>query len=143
MRTWIGACGSIKSLLQRGLKGILPLVPLTEDGQDHDAIEYVIKELRQPGVKQAEELLSLTYGLAGLVFEQESEHDWLQRRFAMIDDVIEESWTFQEKKQKWQKETQRQNLLLLIKTHFSSLLQLAQDVSNAIQTLEELQDLFR
>ena len=35
-----------KSLLQRGLKGILPLVPLTQDGQDHDAIEYVIKELR-------------------------------------------------------------------------------------------------
>jgi len=131
-----------KSLLQRGLKGILPLVPLTQDGQDHDAIEYVIKELQQPGVQKAEELLSLTYGLAGLVFEQESEHDWLQRRFAMIDDVIEESWTFQEKKQKWLKEAKRQDLLLLIKAYFPSLVQLAQDVCNASQTLEELQDLF-
>jgi len=111
-------------------------------GQDHDAIEYVIKELQQPGVKKAEELLSLTYGLAGLVFEQESEHDWLQRRFAMIDDVIEESWTFQEKKQKWLKEAKSQDVLLLIQRYYPALLQLAQDVCNTIQALEELQELF-
>lgn len=87
-----------------GLKGILPLVPLTQDGQDHDAIEYVIKKLQQPGVKKRDELLSLTYGLAGLVFENENDHDWLQRRFAMLEDILDESWTFRELKQKAHKE---------------------------------------
>ncbi len=143
-----------KNLLQRGLKGILPLVPLTQDGQDHDAIEYVIKELRQPGVKKADELLSLTYGLAGLVFENESDKLWLVRRFAMLKDILDESWTFQEIKKEAQKEAykeahkeglqaQRQSLILLTQKYYPALLQLAQDVCNAIQTLEELQDLFQ
>jgi hypothetical protein len=87
-------------------------------------------------------LLSLTYGLAGLVFENENDYDWLQRRFAMLEDILEESRTFQDKKQKWLKEAKRQDLLLLMKAYFPSLVQLAQDVCNAIQTLEELQDLF-
>ena len=140
-----------EALLQRGLKGILPLVPLTQDGQDHDAINHVIKELRQPGVKKAEELLSLTYGLAGLVVEEEIERDWLERRFAMIDDVIKESWTFQKMKQEGRQEgrqegqlqMQRQNLIQLIQARFPTLVQLAQEVCNAIQALEVLQDLFQ
>ncbi len=131
-----------KSLLQRGLKGILPLVPLTQDGQDHDAIEYVIKELRQPGVEKAEELLTLTYGLAALVFKKESEHLWLQRRFAMIEDVIKESWAFQDMIQIGHIERQRQDLLLFVKTYFPNLAQFAQDVCDTIQALEELQSLF-
>ena len=89
-----------------------------------------------------EELLSLTYGLAAMVFEKESEHDWLQRRFAMLEDVIEESWAFQEMIQKGRKEAKRQDLLLLIRRYYPALLQLAQNVCNAIQTLEELQNLF-
>ncbi len=143
-----------QSLLQRGLKGLLPLVPLTEDGQDHDAIECVIKELRQPGVEKAGDLLTLTYGLAALVFKKESEHLWLQRRFTMIDDVIKKSWAFQDMIQIGRKEgleeglekglrAQRQSLILLIQKHYPALLQLTQDVCNAIQTLEELQDLFQ
>ena len=145
-------------LFQTGLKGILPLVPLTQNGRDHGAIEYVIKELRQPRVKNAEELLTLTYGLAALVFEKESEHLWLQRRFAMIDDIINASWAFQDMVQIGRKEgikegleeglekglrAQRQSLILLIQKHYPALLQLTQDVCNAIQTLDELQDLFQ
>jgi predicted transposase YdaD len=155
-----------EKLFQTGLKGILPLVPLTQDGQDHDAIEHVIKELLQPGVKKQEELLSFTYGLAALVFKEESQHDWLRRRFAMIEDVIKESWAFQEMIQKGLKEglkeghekglkeghekglkeglkeAKRQDLLLLIKVHFPNLYQFAQNICNSIQTLEKLQDLF-
>ena len=135
-----------EKIFQTGLKGILPLVPLTQNGQDRDAIEHVIKELRHPGVKKQEELLSLTYGVAALVFESESEHNWLQRRFAMIDDIINESWAFQDLIQRGRKEglqAQKQNLILLIQKHYPALLQLTQDVCNAVQTLEELQDLFQ
>jgi flagellar biosynthesis/type III secretory pathway protein FliH len=143
-----------KKLFQTGLKGILPLIPLTQDGRDHHAIEHVIKELRQPGVKKAKELLTLTYGLAALVLKEENEHLWLQRRFAMIDDIINESWAFQEMIQKGHEkglkeglkeglQAQRQSLILLIQKHYPTLLQLAQNVCNAIQTLEESQALFK
>jgi flagellar biosynthesis/type III secretory pathway protein FliH len=101
-------------------------------------------------VKKSEELLSLTYNLAGLVFEDESEQLWLVRRFAMLRDILEESWTFQKIKKEGREEgleegvqAQRQNLILLIQTRYPALLQLAQNVCNAIQALEELQGLFQ
>jgi predicted transposase YdaD len=150
-----------KRLFQAGLTGILPLVPLTQEGQDHSAIEEVIKELRQPHVKRQEELLALTYGLAGLVFKGDREQKWLERKFPMIDDIVEESWTLQrviqrglergreEEREESRKQMQqvlqmqKQNLLLLIQKHFSALLSLAQSVCDAVQTLDELQVLFQ
>src|SRR5437588_405927 len=132
-----------EQLFQTGLKGLLPLVPLMQDGQQHDVVERVIDELQQPGVKKSGDLLSLTYNLAGLVFECESEQLWLRRRFAMLKDILKESWTYQEIKKEGREEGreegqlqgQRQALLLLIQTHYPALVQLAEDVCNAIGTL--------
>jgi predicted transposase YdaD len=160
-----------EQLFRTGLKGILPLVPLTRDGQQHDTIERVIEELQQPGVKKQEELLASTYGLAGLAFKKESDHLWLKRRFAMLEEVLEESWTLQEilnkglaeglkkglkeglregrkegreeGREEGQLQVQRQNLILLIQARFPALVQLAQDVCNVIQVFEELQGLFQ
>ena len=76
----------------------------------------------------------------------------------MIDDIINASWAFQDMVQIGRKEgikegleeglekglrAQRQSLILLIQKHYPALLQLTQDVCNAIQTLDELQDLFQ
>ncbi|HWS83572.1 MAG TPA: hypothetical protein VN207_04875 [Ktedonobacteraceae bacterium] len=139
-----------EQLFQTGLKGLLPLVPLTQDGQQHDVVERVIDELQQPGVKKSGELLSLTYNLAGLVFEGDSEQLWLVRRFEMLKDILEESWTYQKIKKEGLEEgleqglqAQRQSLVLLVQTHYPALLQLAQEVCNAIRTLEGLKDLFQ
>jgi predicted transposase YdaD len=143
-----------EQLFQTGLKGLLPLVPLTQDGQQHDVVERVIDELQQPGVKKSGDLLSLTYNLAGLVFEGESEQLWLVRRFEMLKDILEESWTYQRIKEEGREEgleqglekglqAQRQSLILLIQKHYPALVQLAEDVCNAIRILEELQDLFQ
>jgi len=180
-----------EQLFQTGLKGLLPLIPLTQDGQQHDVVERVIDELQQPGVKKSGDWLSLTYNLAGLVssqklgaektdhlvesrieapspsddqhsqatlpliiekipglvFEGESEQLWLVRRFEMLKDILEESWTYQrikeEGREEGQLQGQRQALLLLIQTRYSALVQLAEDVCNAIRILEELQDLFQ
>jgi len=60
-----------------------------------------------------------------------------------LEEILEESWAFQEMKQKGREEAKRQDLLLLIEAYFPSLVQLAQNVCNAIQTFEELQDLFQ
>jgi hypothetical protein len=85
-----------EQLFQRGLKGLLPLVPLTQEGKRQHAVERVIEELLEPGVRNSEGLLWLTYGLAGLVLKKENDKNWLRRRFAMLKDILKESWTFQE-----------------------------------------------
>jgi predicted transposase YdaD len=85
-----------EQLLQSRLKGLLPLVPLTREGKRQEAVERVIEELLEPGVQNPEELLWLTYGLAGLVLKKENDQNWLKRRFAMLKDILEESWTFRE-----------------------------------------------
>ncbi len=66
----------------------------------------------------------------------------------MLEDVIKESWAFQEMKQKSYKKgfaigLQAQSLILFIKKYFPSLIQLAEDICHTKQSLEELQDLFR
>ncbi len=64
----------------------------------------------------------------------------------MIDDVINESWAFQDLIQRGRKEgieeAKKQDLLLFIQTYFPNLSQTAQNVCNDIQSLEELQGLF-
>ena len=60
----------------------------------------------------------------------------------MIEDVIKESWAFQDMIQIGHIERQRQDLLLFVKTYFPNLDQFAQDACDTIKTLEELQSLF-
>ena len=42
------------------------------------------------------ELLSIAYMLASLVFANEGERAWLKRRFAVFQDILKESWAYQE-----------------------------------------------
>jgi predicted transposase YdaD len=41
-------------------------------------------------------LLPLGEIIAGLVWKDKPEHEWLRRRFAMYEDILEESWVYQE-----------------------------------------------
>ncbi|MFL5666322.1 MAG: hypothetical protein ACJ8BW_33990 [Ktedonobacteraceae bacterium] len=42
------------------------------------------------------ELLLQAKTIAGLVFQGATEHEWLERKFAVYKDIIEESWVYQE-----------------------------------------------
>jgi flagellar biosynthesis/type III secretory pathway protein FliH len=121
-------------------------------------------------VKKPGELLALTYNLAGLVFADESEQLWLVRRFEMLKDILEESWTFQKiKKEALEQgleqgikqgleqglkqgleqgrqqmlQVQRQNLLLFVQARFPALIPLAEDTCKNIQEPEKVQDLIQ
>ena len=71
-----------------------------------------------------------------------------------LDEIFEESWAFQEMRQKAYeqaykqgyeqgcKEVIRQDLPLVIQRYYPALLQLAQNVCNTIQALDELEELF-
>src|SRR2546430_16801672 len=128
-----------EDLFETGLKGLLPFVPLSREGQRREAVERVIRELSQEEVSKQRELLSFTYGFASLVFEDENDQSWLRRRFGMLKDILKESWAFQEIAQEAREEARKeaheeerkvafqkakQTLLAFIQVHFPTLMQL-------------------
>ncbi|HEV7234656.1 MAG TPA: hypothetical protein VGN15_00660, partial [Ktedonobacteraceae bacterium] len=77
---------------QPGLEGLLPLLPLTKDGMRREVVDEVIEGLI---ANHKTDLLPLSYLLASLVFEKPGEREWLDRRFAMFQDILRESWVYQ------------------------------------------------
>lgn len=132
-----------ETLKQTGLAGLLPLVPLTEGGSQLEAVDEVIRWLEANGGESASELLALTYLLSTLVFKQKNEREWLDRRFAMLDDIIRSSWGYkkikreglreglEEGRQKVLKE-QRLALLEIVRGRFPTLEPLAKKTAKAI-----------
>ncbi len=82
-----------KSLFSRTM---LPLLTLTKDGARYEVVEEMITGLHAAGKS---DLLLLGFAFAGLVFDKPDDQDWLKRRLAMLKDVLEESWVYQEMKQ--------------------------------------------
>ncbi len=88
-----------EEVVRTGREGLLPLVPLTREGQSRDAIDQVIEMLYDKGQNPKTNLLALTYGLAALVMTDEQDQEWLKRRFGMLDEILKESWAFKELRQ--------------------------------------------
>lgn len=84
---------SARTLLDTGLLGLLPLLPLTDGGTEPELMEEMTTALADTGET---ELLVLAYALGGLVDGGEAYNAWFIRRFSMLDDILEESWTYQE-----------------------------------------------
>lgn len=82
-----------EALRETGLMGLLPLLILAKDGEQRRVAEGVFDELREAGKN---ELLSVALVLAGLVFTDESEQRWLERRRAMLEDILRDSWVYQD-----------------------------------------------
>ena len=78
---------------QPGTEGLLPLIPLTRDGTRREVVDEMIVGLL---AAQKAELLSIGYMLSALVFKKDDEREWLNRRFAMFKDILEESWAYQD-----------------------------------------------
>jgi len=86
-------------LQQKGLEGLLPLLPLTQGAMEarDTIVNDMIEGLRAAG---KEDILALGYAFAGRVYTTEADRKWLKRRFAMFEDFLEESWSYQEMVQK-------------------------------------------
>ena len=85
-----------EELLAIPATGLLPLVLLTRDGTEPDTVDGMIQKVVDTGDK---ELLAAAYTLGGLVFKNQDEHNWFKRRFTVFQDILEESWTYQEMRQ--------------------------------------------
>jgi hypothetical protein len=86
-------------LQQKGLEGLLPLLPLTQGAKEarDKIVNDMIEGLRAAG---KEDILALGYAFAGRVYTTKDDRKWLKRRFAMFEDFLEESWSYQEMVQK-------------------------------------------
>ena len=120
-----------------GLKGVLPLLLLTREGQSRAVVDDIITGLSENSNQPEIALLSLTYGLASMILQAEDDQDWLKRRFSMIKDEewLEESWLFREWVQKGVDQglvSSRRTLLTLVEHRYPSLMDLARAKAAAI-----------
>ncbi len=90
-----------EELRDTGLMGLMPLLILTKDGATHQVMEEVVTALEATGNM---ELLSVTKLLAGLVFTSDEDQQWIERIFAMYNDALEQTPTYQKLLQKGREE---------------------------------------
>src|SRR5947209_52416 len=125
-----------ETLKQPGLEGLLPLLTLTREGNRPEMVDEMIEGLI---ASQKTELLSIAYTLASLVYKKESEREWLTERFAMYQDILQESWVYQEILQEGREQALRQTLISYVETRFPTLVSLAKHQIDVIKGPDVLQ----
>ncbi len=140
---------SAKQLLQRGLLGLLPLLPLTDGGTQPEVMQEAVSTL----VDAREiELLALAYTFGGLVSGNKAYDEWFKRSFAMLEDILEESWTYKEiikkglekgrEEERQQRiQEQHQTLLSFVQVRFPKLVTLAKQQTTPINDPDVLHSL--
>ncbi|HEX9135180.1 MAG TPA: hypothetical protein VF844_23070 [Ktedonobacteraceae bacterium] len=141
-----------EELLQTGLVGLLPLLPLTKDGARREVVEKMIS-----GLVSAEktESLWIGYALASKVLKDDLK--WLKRRFAMLEDILRDTPVYQEVLaegvekgleqgleqgiKEGKLEAQRQTLLDIVQERFPAIARLAKQQADAIENPEVLRRL--
>jgi predicted transposase YdaD len=132
-------------------------LPLTDGGTQQEVMQEAVSTL----VDAREiELLALAYTFGGLVSGNEAYDEWFKRSFAMLEDILEESWTYkeiikkgmekgleegqekgcEEERQQWILE-QRQTLLSFVQVRFPELVSLAKQHTTLINDPEVLHNL--
>jgi len=86
---------SAEELISLGLPGLLPLVPLTQDGTRPEILNEVANTLF---VAKEKDLLALAKMIAGLVMRRRPEKAAIERMFEMYREILEDSWVYQKVK---------------------------------------------
>jgi predicted transposase YdaD len=84
-------------LLKQNLPGLLPLLPLTQEGNRREVVEEMIRSLEQVGKKN---LLALGYAFAARMLAQEMDQRWLKEMFMSVENIFEGTWIYDEILQK-------------------------------------------
>ncbi len=71
--------------------GLYPLAPLAKGGAKREVVEEIISHLTHTDGILRKELLELTSLFASLAFKNAEDLHWLDRRFAMLDDILSEA----------------------------------------------------
>jgi len=135
-----------KTLQQKGLEGLLPLLPLTQGGKSREVVEETIVQLQATG---HQDLLPLSYAFAALVFTKAADKLWLRERFYKMHDILEGSWAYQEIMGKGREEGHKeghqqgyqQAAIDVVVARFPDLEPLAKTKITAIDDMQRLQHL--
>jgi len=128
------------------------LLPLTRGGKNLETVNDMITELV---ARNRPDLLELLGHLcAGLVFDNETGRRWLKERFRKVQEIIEESWVYQETLQKGREEglekgreegrqqglqTAQQGAIGIVAARFPELEQFAREIIKTVSDLNQLQ----
>ena len=130
-------------ILQSGLLGLLPFVTLTKGGKEPEVVKTMIDRLAEA---KKFDLLTMAQVLGGLVFEEENEREAFRRRFRMFQNVLRESWAYQEIGQEFlekgreeERHRQLQTLLSFLQIRFPEMMTLAEQQTKSIKEPEILQ----
>jgi DNA-binding XRE family transcriptional regulator len=127
-----------EELMQTNLAGLLPLISLTKDGGRYEVINEITTRL---ATAKEYNLLEYARRFASLVFNSESDREWLSRRFAVYKDILEDSWVVQEERQEGKREGLYQALLAVVQARFPEIVDLTKKQIEGIENPEALQDL--
>src|SRR5579859_4907969 len=122
-----------ETLLEQNLPGLLPLLPLTREGQQRETVEQMYRRLQQAGKT---DLLAIGYSIAFHALRQETEHQWLEEIFMENKNILEgtplgdrilERGVIRGREEGFAQvlHVQRASLLNFVKTHFPAELALA------------------
>jgi predicted transposase YdaD len=139
--------GSQREALCQLAVGLFPLLTLTKGGKRSEIVQTMVDRLAAAGEWN---LLAASRVVGGLVFRQEREREWFKRRFLMVQDVLRESWVYQEIGQEFLEEGRKEELqrrrqgihdaiMALVQTHFPELVALARQQINSIPDPDVLQ----
>jgi len=128
-----------------------------KEGKRREVVEDMIESLQQAGKA---DLLPLGYALSALIFKGEDEEQWLKERFTIMEDILEDSWAYQEMVQKGvakglkqglergtkrglQRGLQvlRTTLIRFVETHFPDQVVLAKQQAKLLTTQEQVQEM--
>ena len=149
------------SILQLEWNGLLPLVTLTEGGKQPEVVQVMIDRLAATGEW---DLLAFLRIIGGLAFKQEPEQEWFRKRFNMFQDILRETWVYQEigqeffeeglekglekgfekgreEERKQRIQEQREMLMSLVQIHFPDIIDLARQQAERINDPEVLRTL--
>jgi hypothetical protein len=129
---------SSRTYIYKDLKGLLPLLILTQGGATHEVVEEVINKL--VAAKQ-QELLPVTKLLSSLAFESEDDQEWLTRRFHQMQDILRETRAYQEIIQEGKLEALHDALLKIVRERFPEMIEVMQKQIGGVVNPTTLEDL--
>jgi predicted transposase/invertase (TIGR01784 family) len=127
-----------EELRQKDLKGLLPLLILTKDGATHEVVEEVISKLV---AAEQQELLPMVELLSSLVFTSGPDKEWILWRFNQMQNILRETWAYQEIMQKGKLEALHDALLKIVRERFPEMIEVTQKQIGGIVNPTTLEDL--
>jgi predicted transposase YdaD len=129
--------------LQPGAEGLLPLVTLTQDGKRREVVDEMIQRLV---ASHNNNLLSMAFNFAALVYSKPNEQQWLIERFEMHKKDLEESWVYQKilgEGREEGREALRETFMGFLNARYPMLVELAHEQIRGINDIKTLQEVVK